>query len=254
MTSPQSCDVPPIPEELPSEEQVSEDVRVHALLTQLAEFRTEREDAQLADLRQHIIEHQLLLGPLNLEADHPLEEVGWLLLTVLLYHHGLGSPLLAKRLKAEDLARLLKKVQPIFKAVQQCKWRLFQQRQKLDQSHKEVCASVTDKCRLKHLFALQQITRTVYNFFFYIIAILIGQYNNKGSYCTEQDRRRRCASRDSFPGMVGDFTTLFGPSFVACVLISAPEKSQCLKKKTNKYFSSILASPTISSTLSAMIS
>ncbi len=48
------------------------------------------------------------------------------------------------------------RLQPLFKAVQQCKWRLFQQRQRLDQSHKEVCSPVIEKCR----FLLYQVGRT----------------------------------------------------------------------------------------------
>ena len=77
---------------------------------------------------------------------HPLEEVGRLLLAVLLHHHGVAVAPLLRRIRAaeedaiEDLA-------PFFKAVQRCKWSLFQERQKSDQSHKEVCQPVMEKCR-----------------------------------------------------------------------------------------------------------
>ena len=88
-----------------------------------------------------VIDNQLLSGPPNLDQDHPLEEVGWLLLAVLLYHHGAASLVFnkTKSIPTEILA--------LFKTVQRCKWQLFQQRQKIDQSHKEVCSPVLDKCR-----------------------------------------------------------------------------------------------------------
>lgn len=103
------------------------------------------EDVPLRSFRSTVIQNQLLLGPPNLDQDHPLEEVGWLLLAVLLYHHGVAS-LVFNKAQAETKALPIE-MMALFKAVQRLKWQLFQERQKIDQSHKEVCSPVMDKCR-----------------------------------------------------------------------------------------------------------
>jgi hypothetical protein len=93
-----------------------------------------------------VINNQLLSGPPpNLDQDHQLEEVGWLLLAVLLYHHGAAS-LVFNKTRVETIS-IPTEILALFKTVQRCKWQLFQQRQKIDQSPKEVCSPVLDKCR-----------------------------------------------------------------------------------------------------------
>ena len=86
----------------------------------------------------------------------PFDQVGWLLLAVLLYHQPGAALWLWRQLNDElvveegggDAGWSYGGIDPLFKAVQQCKWRLFQQRQVVhDQSHKEMCAPVIDKCR-----------------------------------------------------------------------------------------------------------
>lgn len=127
-----------------SQEQVSE--AEHLYLYQLAEGSTGEYLSAVRAFRSQIIEQKLLTGPLNLEEDHPLEEVGWSLLTVLIYHHGLATSLL-KSFAKDPFSPLPNEILLLCKAVQQCKWRLFQERQKLDQSHKEVCSPVLERCR-----------------------------------------------------------------------------------------------------------
>ena len=58
----------------------------------------------MRSLRCLVQQQQLLLGPLNLDVDHPLEEVGWLLLAVLLHHHGAGAVLLADTWRFHQLS------------------------------------------------------------------------------------------------------------------------------------------------------
>ena len=144
-TSPQ-CDAPPVAPEEPPESGIllSDNERFRLFLTQLAESRGDREDVLTRHFRSLATQH--LIGPLNLDADHPLEEVGWTLLAVLLYHHGAGI-LFRETQFSTTSTSLPTGLHPLFRAVQQCKWRLFQQRQKLDQSHKEVCSPVIEKCR-----------------------------------------------------------------------------------------------------------
>ena len=140
------CDAPAIPEE-PLEIPISELDRLQLCLYQLAEQAHEGEELSLRSFRTAVVDNQLLLGPPNLDADHPLEEVGWLLLAVLLYHHGAASLVFKKTQFGAEAKAIPAEILPLFKAIQRCKWRLFQERQKLDQSHKEVCSPVMDKCR-----------------------------------------------------------------------------------------------------------
>ena len=84
--------------------------------------------------------------------------MGWLLLAVLLYHHNVDGVQLKQWLQDSHPDCCSQQLHSIFKAVQRCKWRLFQERQKLDQSHKEVCAPVMDKCRYS-LISLSSINR-----------------------------------------------------------------------------------------------
>lgn len=116
-------------------------------LYQLAEQIYEEEEPQLRSFRTVIVQNHLLVGPPNLEQDHPLEEVGWLLLAVFLYHHGIASRIFKEVQAFPDVKSLPTETFLLFKAVQRCKWQLFQERQKLGQSHKEVCSPVLDKCR-----------------------------------------------------------------------------------------------------------
>lgn len=140
------CDAPVIPEE-PLEIPITEAERLQICLYQLAERIVEGEDNSLRSFRSAVVQNQLLLGPPNLDQDHPLEEVGWLLLAVLLYHHGVTSLAFKKINLTSEVKTIPAEMLPLFKVIQRCKWQLFQERQKLDQSHKEVCSPIMDKCR-----------------------------------------------------------------------------------------------------------
>lgn len=125
---------------------LAESERYQILLSQLAEQNSESDDL-VRDFRSFIGQYQLLSGPPNLDQDHPLEEVGWLLLAVLLHHHGIAAEVFLKVPQFAEMDAPPVEILPFFKAIQKCKWQLFQERQKLDQSHKEVCSPVIEKCR-----------------------------------------------------------------------------------------------------------
>ncbi len=128
--------------------QLSEADRLRLCLHQLAEGGTNEKDDQLVrSFRSFVIHHQLIIGPLDLGIGHPLEEFGWLLLSVLIYHHGVAGKIFRKSLKWRDSHSLPPGIASLLKAVQRCKFRLFQERQKLGQSHKEFLLPAVDKCR-----------------------------------------------------------------------------------------------------------
>lgn len=145
-TTPAS-DAHPLISDEPQQILLSEAERVRTCLYQLAEGCNGKEDIQVRSFRSAVMQHQTMMGSLNLDADHPLEEVGWLLLAVLLHHHGVAD--LAFRRSSKDCENhtLPTEITSLLKVVQRCKFRLFQERQKLGQSHKEVCAPVMEKCR-----------------------------------------------------------------------------------------------------------
>lgn len=108
-TSPQADVAPAAPEEPQSvtSAPLSEAERFRAFIYQLAESgRGEREDPLVRAFRNLVNQQQLLAGPLNLDFDHPLEEVGWLLLAVLLYHQGAAAVLMINNEKVSFLIGL----------------------------------------------------------------------------------------------------------------------------------------------------
>lgn len=121
-----------------------------SFLYEMAEGGNVKDDSKLFSFLTFISQHKLITGPPNLEIDHPLEETGFLLLAVLFYHHGVTDLIfnwLSVNQSNLNINFLPKEILAIFQVVQRCKWRWFQDRQKLDRSHKEVCNPIQEKCR-----------------------------------------------------------------------------------------------------------
>ncbi|CAB0032033.1 unnamed protein product [Trichogramma brassicae] len=90
-----------------------------------------------------------LLCNANFNGDHPVEELGRLLLAVLIKHLALGCQILAlvDQELSDGNAKLTKPLVDVVKAVYQAKWDLIRTRQQQNRSYKEVCTPVQEKCR-----------------------------------------------------------------------------------------------------------
>lgn len=99
-------------------------------------------------------EDQHLALRMDFAADHPVEEVGRLLLVVAVKHLGLGSTALnvaeqalLKASTARTSVTLPSTLQDTVRMVQQAKWSLIKARQDLNGSYKEVCCPMFERCR-----------------------------------------------------------------------------------------------------------
>ncbi|XP_042145750.1 E3 ubiquitin-protein ligase HERC2 isoform X2 [Ixodes scapularis] len=99
-------------------------------------------------------EEQHLALRMDFAADHPVEEVGRLLLVVAVKHLGLGSmalnvaeQALLKASTARTSVTLPPMLQDTVRMVQQAKWSLIKARQDLNGSYKEVCCPMFERCR-----------------------------------------------------------------------------------------------------------
>nr|XP_032812660.1 E3 ubiquitin-protein ligase HERC2 isoform X4 [Petromyzon marinus] len=93
-----------------------------------------------------------LMTPIAFPAEHPVEEIGRLLLCCLLKHLDLGHMALSviEQLPTSDpskAARLPKPLVDVCRAVYQAKCTLIKTHQEQGRSYKEVCAPVTERCR-----------------------------------------------------------------------------------------------------------
>ncbi|GIY59956.1 e3 ubiquitin-protein ligase HERC2, partial [Caerostris darwini] len=89
-------------------------------------------------------EHHITVH-LNFPADHPVEEVGRLLIAVLLKHLGLGEMCIYLAENANSLMPSV--VEHVLRISQQAKYCLIKARQDINSSYKEVCSPVLDRCR-----------------------------------------------------------------------------------------------------------
>ncbi|XP_015606913.1 E3 ubiquitin-protein ligase HERC2 isoform X2 [Cephus cinctus] len=90
-----------------------------------------------------------LLSHVDFCGDHPLEEIGRLLMAVIIKHLALGYQTIAlvdKEL-TEGNVKLTKPLADMIKAIHQTKWNLIKTRQQQNRSYKEVCAPAQEKCR-----------------------------------------------------------------------------------------------------------
>ncbi|XP_043204412.1 E3 ubiquitin-protein ligase HERC2-like [Amphibalanus amphitrite] len=88
--------------------------------------------------------------PLLVEADHPVEQVGRLLLAAVLRQTGLHRRLTAfvnGGADVESLPPLPEPIPELLRVVHRTKLSLIRTRQQLDSSYKEVCAEPIDRCR-----------------------------------------------------------------------------------------------------------
>ncbi|XP_064481734.1 E3 ubiquitin-protein ligase HERC2-like isoform X2 [Ornithodoros turicata] len=99
-------------------------------------------------------EEQHLGLRMNFQSDHPVEEVGRLLMAVAMKHLGSGNLLLSiseqavlKGVSAEAPVPLPGVIQDVVRMTQQAKWSLIKARQDLNGSYKEVCCPVFERCR-----------------------------------------------------------------------------------------------------------
>ncbi|XP_034934449.1 E3 ubiquitin-protein ligase HERC2 [Chelonus insularis] len=90
-----------------------------------------------------------LLSHVDFCGDHPVEEVGRLLMAVIIKHLALGHQtiMLVDQELADGNAKLTRPLGDMVKTIHQTKWNLIKTRQLQNRSYKEVCAPVQDKCR-----------------------------------------------------------------------------------------------------------
>ncbi|XP_023713900.1 E3 ubiquitin-protein ligase HERC2 [Cryptotermes secundus] len=126
--------------------------RAAPFLQALAENRTMDPyvRAFLSIVERHCKVHHLMMHG-DFPADHPVEEVGRLLMAVLIKHQGFGFQVIALIDQEMDGSgvpvKLPKQLIDIIKTVHQTKWNLIKTRQEMNRSYKEVCTPVLDKCR-----------------------------------------------------------------------------------------------------------
>ncbi|XP_015510519.2 E3 ubiquitin-protein ligase HERC2 [Neodiprion lecontei] len=90
-----------------------------------------------------------LLSHVDFCGDHPVEEIGRLLMAVIIKHLALGYQVIA--LVDQELTdgniKLTKPLIDMIRAIHQTKWNLIRSRQLQNRSYKEVCAPAQERCR-----------------------------------------------------------------------------------------------------------
>ena len=98
-----------------------------------------------------LCKEQHLMIHMNFPMDHPIEEIGRLLLALLIRFQGLE--LLVAKMVEEEMEtqgqsdKCSKMLLETLKSVHQTKWKLVRLRQEQGKSYKEVCAPMVEKCR-----------------------------------------------------------------------------------------------------------
>ncbi|XP_015429351.1 PREDICTED: LOW QUALITY PROTEIN: E3 ubiquitin-protein ligase HERC2 [Dufourea novaeangliae] len=144
---------PPIPVRIRNEPQKEKDDRVTAFTYALAEtHKTESQVQTFLTIVDRYSKANNLLAHIEFTCDHPVEEVGRLLMAVIIKHLGLGY--LAIGLIDQETttgngnhAKLPRPLADMIRAVHQTKWNLIRIRQQQNRSYKEVCAAAQEKCR-----------------------------------------------------------------------------------------------------------
>ncbi|OXU31335.1 hypothetical protein TSAR_012680, partial [Trichomalopsis sarcophagae] len=90
-----------------------------------------------------------VLSHVDFGGDHPVEEIGRLLMAVIIKHLALGHQTIAlvDQELSEGNVKLSKPLIDMVKAIHQTKWNLIRTRQQQNRSYKEVCAPAQEKCR-----------------------------------------------------------------------------------------------------------
>uniref|UniRef100_T1IYS2 HECT-type E3 ubiquitin transferase n=1 Tax=Strigamia maritima TaxID=126957 RepID=T1IYS2_STRMM len=106
----------------------------------------------LSGVDKYCKQHHLIIH-MDFPCDHPVEEVGRILMAVLIKHHNLGSTAVtyveqSGQVEGTNIGpRLPKSIAECVRLVHQTKWSLIKARQDLSGSYKEVCAPVLERCR-----------------------------------------------------------------------------------------------------------
>ncbi|XP_022244118.1 E3 ubiquitin-protein ligase HERC2-like isoform X2 [Limulus polyphemus] len=145
----------PLPrtELVPSLATASLNGQVGPFLQSLAEVRLQ--DPLVSSFLQIVegfMKQQNLVLHMDFPSEHPVEEVGRLMLAVLLKHLGLGNmtlmlarQALSSGFNSECVDKLPVPLENVIRTVQQVKWSLIKARQDLSGSYKEVCAPVFER-------------------------------------------------------------------------------------------------------------
>lgn len=90
-----------------------------------------------------------VLSHVDFGGDHPVEEIGRLLMAVIIKHLALGHQTIAlvDQELSEGNVKLTKPLADMVKAIHQTKWNLIRTRQQQNRSYKEVCAPAQERCR-----------------------------------------------------------------------------------------------------------
>ncbi|XP_078045783.1 E3 ubiquitin-protein ligase HERC2 [Augochlora pura] len=143
---------PQLPVRTKNEPQKEKDDRVTVFVHALAEtHRTEPQVHAFLAIVDKYSKTNNLLAHTEFSGDHPVEEVGRLLMAVMVKHLGLGYQAI-ETIDQEAAGngtngKLPKPLADMVRAIHQTKWNFIRIRQQQNRSYKEVCAPAQEKCR-----------------------------------------------------------------------------------------------------------
>lgn len=127
------------------------DDRVQAFVQALAEtYKSDTYVQAFLAIVDRYCKANNLLSHVDFCGDHPVEEIGRLLMAVIVKHLALGHQTIAlvdQGLAEGGNVKLSKPLVDMVRAVHQTKWDLIRTRQQQNRSYKEVCAPAQEKCR-----------------------------------------------------------------------------------------------------------
>ena len=126
------------------------DDRVMAFIQALAEnHKTDTYVQSFLTIIDRFCKTNNLLSHVDFCCDHPVEEIGRLLMAVVIKHLALGyqTVALVDQELAEGNVKLTKPLTEMVRSIHQTKWNLIRTRQQQNRSYKEVCAPAQEKCR-----------------------------------------------------------------------------------------------------------
>ncbi|XP_043274810.1 E3 ubiquitin-protein ligase HERC2 isoform X2 [Venturia canescens] len=132
------------------EQQRNSDDRVASFIHALAEnHKTDTNVHTFLAMIDKYNKSNFLLSHVDFCSDHPVEEIGRLLMAVTIKHLALGYQTL--EMVEQELAtgdgKLSKALIDMVRTIHQTKWNLIRTRQQQNRSYKEVCAPAQEKCR-----------------------------------------------------------------------------------------------------------
>ncbi|KAL2717183.1 E3 ubiquitin-protein ligase HERC2 [Vespula squamosa] len=125
--------------------------RVTAFIQALAEtHKTDATVQAFLTVIDRYSKNNNLLSHTDFCGDHPVEEIGRLLMAVIIKHLALGHEaitLIDQELTNSGNAELSKPLSDMVRAIHQTKWNFIRIRQQQNRSYKEVCAPAQERCR-----------------------------------------------------------------------------------------------------------